>query len=96
MKYTFLSKWTVLVLTVATVAATIFGIRFAFGNGSDNIGGGILLLVAGLLVYAIAWIIALLDSIQERHFGWSVILIILVPFFVGPAVYGLIGPKNTK
>jgi hypothetical protein len=93
-KYTFLSKWTVLVLTVATAAATIFGIRWTFG--ADNIGAGILLLIAGLLVYAIAWFIALFDSIQERRFGWSILLVILVPFFIGPAAYGLIGPKNTK
>lgn len=96
MKYTFLSKWTVLILTVATAAATVFGIRWTFGDGSTSVGAGILLLIVGLVVYAIAWIIALLDSLQERHFGWSIILVVLLPFFVGPAIYGLIGPKNTK
>ena len=96
MKYTFLSKWTVLVLTVATAAATIFGIRWTFGDGSTNVGAGILLLVVGLVVYAIAWLIALIDSIQERRFGWSIMLVVLSVFFVGPAIYGLLGPKNTK
>jgi len=95
-KYTFLSKWTVLILTVATAAAIVFGVRWTFGDGSTNVGAGILLLVVGLVVYAIAWLIALIDSIQERHFGWSIILIVLSVFLVGPAIYGLIGPKNTK
>jgi hypothetical protein len=94
-KYTFLSKWTVLILTVLTAAAVAFGAKLAFVDQS-NIGAGILLFIVGLVVYAIAWFIALLDSIQERHFGWSIILIVLSLFFVGPAIYGLIGPRNTK
>ena len=94
MKYTLLSKWTVLILTLGTVAATIFGIRLTFGGG--NILGGVLLIIVGLLIYAVAWIVALLDSIQERNFLWTIGLIVLVPFFVGPAVYGVLGPKNTQ
>ena len=93
MKYTFLSKWTVLVLTVLTAAATVFGFRFI---GDNSVLGGVLLVIVGLLVYAFAWIIALIDSIQEKHYGWSIVLVILLPFFVGPAIYGLLGPKNTK
>jgi hypothetical protein len=93
-KYTLLSKWTVLILTLGTAAATIFGIRLTFGGG--NVLGGVLLILVGLLVYAVAWIVALVDSIQERNLLWTIGLIVLVPFFVGPAVYGILGPKNTK
>ena len=94
MKYTLLSKWTVLILTLVTAGLIIGGVKMAFGGG--NIGPGILLMVLGALIYAIAWFVALFDSIQERRFGWSVGLIVLVPFLIGPALYGLVGPRNTK
>lgn len=94
MKYTLLSKWTVLILTLVTAGLILGGVKLAFGGG--NIGAGILLLLVGVLVYAIAWVVALFDSIQERRFGWSVGLIVLVPFLIGPALYGLVGPHNTK
>jgi hypothetical protein len=93
MKYTLLSKWTVLLLTVLTVAMTIFGVKLAFGG---NALSGVLVIVLGVLVYGVAWFVALFDSIQERKYLWSLGLIVLLPLFVGPAIYGLLGPKNTK
>ena len=45
---------------------------------------------------AFAWIIALVDSIQERKYLWSVGLFVLLPFGIGPIIYSLIGPKNTR
>lgn len=93
MKYTLLSKWTVLLLTLLTVGMTIFGVKLAFGGSPLP---GVLLIVLGVLVYGIAWFVALFDSIQERKYLWSLGLILLLPTFVGPAIYGLLGPKNTK
>jgi len=94
MKYTLLSKWTVLGLTVATAGMLTGGIKLLGGGG--NTPAGILLIVVGALVYGIAWLVALFDSIQERRFGWVLGLIVLFPVVVGPAIYGLLGPKNTK
>ena len=34
--------------------------------------------------------------IQERRWGWLIALIILSPFLIGPLLYSVIGPKNTK
>ncbi len=48
------------------------------------------------VVYLIAWIVALFDSIQERRWGWLIALIILSPVLIGPLLYSVIGPKNTK
>jgi len=92
-KYTFLSKWTVLIMTVITIALSFIAFN-QFGSNHPLRGGLILLL--GFLIYAVAWIVALLDSIQEKKFGWSVGLVLLLPFGIGPLLYSLIGPRNTK
>jgi hypothetical protein len=59
-------------------------------------GFALLALLIGLLVYGIAWIIALLDSIQERKLAWTIMLVILLPVWVGPLLYSFLGPRNTK
>jgi hypothetical protein len=98
-KYTFLSKWTVLVLTIVTVGLGVLANSLIFQspfNLSSNIGLGILLYLLALLVYAVAWIVGFIDSIQERAYGWSVALFLLLPFFIGPLLYSFFGPKNTR
>jgi hypothetical protein len=98
-RYTFLSKWTVLILTLLTVGLVVVGSSLAFQspfNLSSNIGMGILLFVLALLVYAVAWIVGFIDSIQERAYGWTVALFLLLPFFIGPLLYSFFGPKNTR
>lgn len=99
MKVTFLSKWTVLLLTIISIALTVIGVLLAqgrfFGQAS-NFGLTLLAFVIAAIIYAIAWIVAFLDSIQEKRWGWLVTLIILLPVWIGPVLYALIGPKNTK
>ena len=98
MKYTFLSKWTVLILTVLTAALIVIGVLLAAGGtfGPSNIGLSLLAYLVAAILYFIAWIVALFDSIQERRWGWLVTLIILSPVLIGPLLYSLFGPKNTK
>ena len=99
LKYTFLSKWTVLILTIVTVGLVILFTSMTFQtpiNMASNVGLGILLLLLAILVYAIAWIVAFIDSIQEKAYGWTVALFLLLPFFIGPLFYSLLGPKNTR
>ncbi|HEY7339348.1 MAG TPA: hypothetical protein VH591_00585 [Ktedonobacterales bacterium] len=99
MKMTFLSKWTVLLLTIISIALTVIGVLMAQGNFfgmASNFGLALLAYVVAAIIYAFAWIVALLDSIQERRWGWLVVLIILLPFWIGPVLYALFGPKNTK
>jgi hypothetical protein len=93
MKYTFLSKWTVLGLTIATFVLTYVGTVLI--NRNEGLWG-VLALVVAFFVYAFAWVIALVDSIQERKFIWSVGLLLLLPFGIGPIIYSLVGPKNTR
>ena len=94
MKYTFLSKWTVLILTLITGGLAYYGISTISQPGGA--GFALLALLIGLLVYGIAWIIALLDSIQERKLAWTIMLVILLPVWVGPLLYSFLGPRNTK
>lgn len=98
MKYTLLSKWTVLILTVITAALIAIGVLLGQGGvfGASNIGLSILAYVVAAIIYALAWLIALFDSIQERRWGWLVALLILSPVLIGPLLYSLIGPRNTK
>jgi hypothetical protein len=100
-KYTFLSKWTVLVLTVVTAALVVVG----FGLITGSVGslalpqggpGGVLALLGGVVVYALAWVIALADAIQEGKWGWAVALVVLLPLWIGPLLYSFLGPRNTK
>jgi hypothetical protein len=98
MKYTFLSKWTVLILTILTAALIVVGVLLAQGGtfGPSNIGLSLLAYLVAAVLYLIAWIVALFDSIQEHRWGWLVALIILSPVLIGPLLYSLIGPRNTK
>jgi hypothetical protein len=95
-RYTFLSKWTVLILTLVALGLTFGGYQVAFGAGQHNTALGIVGIIVGLLFYVFGWLIALLDSIQERRYGWLVILLLLTPFWIGPLAYSLVGPRNTK
>jgi hypothetical protein len=92
-KYTFLSKWTVLILTLITFGLLYLGISLI---GHSQPLQGALALLLGLLIYVFAWFIALFDSIQERRWGWLVGLIVLLPLGIAPIVYSLLGPRNTK
>jgi hypothetical protein len=95
-KYTFLSKWTVLILTIIAVMLAAIGWRLAFAMQPNHLLIGLALVLVGMFTYAIAWIVALLDSLQERKFFWSVGLILLLPFAIGPLLYSFVGPRNTR
>jgi uncharacterized oligopeptide transporter (OPT) family protein len=98
-KYTFLSKWTVLVLTIVTAGLVVLFTSLTFQTPIDGINNpalGILLLLLAILVYAIAWIVGFIDSVQEKAYGWTVALFLLLPFFIGPLLYSFFGPKNTR
>jgi hypothetical protein len=89
----------VLILTIVTVGLVLLFSSFTFQspfNLASNIGLGLLLLFLAIIVYAIAWIVGFIDSIQERAFGWTVALFLLLPFFIGPLLYSFFGPKNTR
>ncbi len=99
MKVTLLSKWTVLLLTIISIALTVIGVLMTQGNffgQASNFGLALIAFIVAAIIYAIAWIVAFLDSIQEKRWGWLVTLIILLPVWIGPVLYALIGPKNTK
>jgi ABC-type spermidine/putrescine transport system permease subunit I len=86
-------------LTVISIALTVIGVLMAGGNffgQASNIGLALIAYAVAAIIYAIAWIVAFLDSFQEKRWGWLVALIILLPFWIGPLLYAVFGPKNTK
>jgi hypothetical protein len=101
-RYTILSKWTVLLLTLGTAALIALGSAFlgaTFGDALQlphNGGYAALSFVAAFGVYALAWIVGFLDSLQESRYGWSIGMVVLIPFLVGPILYSVFGPRNTK
>jgi hypothetical protein len=99
-KYTFLSKWTVLLLTLVTVGLATLGYYLAFGVQTPNVQPhpfyAILALLGGLAIYLFAWLIGVLDAIQERRWGWFIAMLLLLPLWIGPLLYSLFGPRNTK
>jgi hypothetical protein len=97
-----LSKWTVLLLTLVTAGLIVLGFGLfgaTFGGAiqlEPNIGLGVLSLLGAVAVYALAWVIGFIDSIQERRFGWTAAMVVLVPFLIGPVLYSVFGPRNTR
>jgi hypothetical protein len=102
MKYTFLSRWTVLLLTLVAAGLIVLGFGLfgaTFGgnlNLPQNAGFAVLALLVAIGLYAIAWIVGFLDSLQERKFGWTLAMVVLVPFLIGPLLYSVFGPRNTR
>ena len=52
--------------------------------------------LAAFVIYALAWIVGFLDSLQEGKYGWSVALVLLLPVLIGPVLYSVFGPRNTR
>jgi hypothetical protein len=102
MKYTFLSRWTVLLLTLIAAGLLVLGFGLfgaTFGGNltlPKSIGFAILSLLVAIGLYAAAWIVGFLDSLQERKFGWSLAMVVLIPFLIGPLLYSVFGPRNTR
>jgi hypothetical protein len=96
MKVTFLSKWTVLFLTLVTAALAGLGYYLQVMSPQQHPWYALGALLAGVAIYGLAWIIAALDAIQERKWGWLLGLIVLLPLWIGPLLYSLFGPRNTK
>lgn len=92
MKYTILSKWTVLALTIIAIALVVVSV----GVLNSGVGLKVLLIAVAVVIYAFAWFVALFDSIQERRWGWTILLIPLAVTGLGPILYSLFGPKNTR
>jgi len=75
-------------MSLISLGLTAFG---SIETRSHQAGVGLLAIVIGSLVYSLAWIIALLDSVQAGRTGWLVALILLLPLGIGPLLYGILG-----
>jgi hypothetical protein len=84
---------TLLIMSLISVGLTALGF---IEIKSHQTGVGLLAIVIGSLIYTLAWIIALLDSLQDGRVGWSVALILLLPLGIGPLLYGILGLGRTR
>jgi hypothetical protein len=93
MKHVRRGRATLLIMSLISFGLTAFG----FIETKSHLSGiGLLAIVIGSLVYTLAWIIALLDSLHAGRVGWSVALILLLPLGIGPLLYGLLGLGRTR
>jgi hypothetical protein len=81
-------RWILLFMTAIAIALSLLGFQQI---SAGQVGVGWAAIVVGGLVYAFAWIIGVLDSLQSRHFGWLLALILLLPLGVGPLLYSIFG-----
>jgi hypothetical protein len=86
-------KATLLIMSLISVGLMTLGFIETQGHQP---GVGLLAIVIGSLTYTLAWIVALLDSLQAGRVGWSVALIVLLPVGIGPLLYGILGLGRTR
>jgi hypothetical protein len=93
MKHVRRGRATLLIMSLISFGLTALG----FIETKSYLSGiGLLAIVIGSLVYTLAWMIALLDSLHAGRVGWSVALILLLPLGIGPLLYGLLGLGRTR
>jgi hypothetical protein len=75
-------------MSAIAIALSVLGFR-EISAGQAGVGWSAI--VVGGLVYAFAWIIGVLDSLQAHRLGWVLALILLLPLGVGPLLYSIFG-----
>jgi hypothetical protein len=75
-------------MTIIAIGLSLLGF-WQISAGQTGVGWSAI--IVGGLVYAFAWIIGVLDSLQARRLGWLVALILLLPLGVGPLLYSIFG-----
>jgi len=80
-------------MTVIAIGLTVLG--FWQVTTHQN-GTGLSAIIIGGLVYGLAWIIGVLDSLQGHRLGWLLALILLLPLGIGPLLYGIFGLRNIR
>jgi hypothetical protein len=75
-------------MTASAIVLSLLGFQ-QISSGQAGVGWSAI--VVGGLVYAFAWIIGVLDSLQAHRRGWLLALILLLPLGVGPLLYGIFG-----
>lgn len=93
MTHVWRGRATLLIMSLISFGLTALGF---IESKSHQTGVGLLAIVVGSLVYTLAWIIALLDSLQAGRVRWSVALILLLPLGIGPLLYGVLGLGRTR
>jgi uncharacterized membrane protein len=78
-------------MTAIAISLSLLGFQ-QISAGRAGVGWSAI--VIGGLVYAFAWIIGVLDSLQSRRLGWLLALILLLPLGIGPLLYSIFGLQH--
>lgn len=78
-------------MSLIAIGLTVLGY---WQSSTGQPGTGLAAIIVGGLVYALAWVIGVLDSLLARRLGWSLALILLLPLGIGPLLYSIFGLRN--
>jgi hypothetical protein len=79
-------------MTLIAIGLTALGYQ---QSSTGQNGTGVAAVIVGGLVYALAWVIGVLDSLQARRLGWSLALVLLLPLGIGPLLYSIFGLRSS-
>jgi ABC-type Co2+ transport system permease subunit len=91
MQYVTRARWALVLMTVIAIGLMVLGY---WQSSTGQTGTGLAAIMVGGLVYALAWAIGVLDSLLARRLGWSLALILLLPFGIGPLLYSIFGLRS--
>ena len=86
------ARWALVFMTVTAIGLTGLGY---WQSSTGQTGTGLAAIIVGGLVYALAWMIGVLDSLQTRRLGWLLALILLLPIAIGPLLYSIFGLRSS-
>jgi hypothetical protein len=78
-------------MTLIAIGLTALGY---WQSSTGQASTGLAAIIVGGLVYALAWVIGILDSLLARRLGWSLALILLLPLGIGPLLYSIFGLRT--
>jgi hypothetical protein len=85
------ARWTLVLRPLIAIGLTVLGY---WQSSTGQAGTGLAAIIVGGLVYALAWVIGVLDSLLARRLGWSLALILLLPLGIGPLLYSIFGLRS--
>ena len=86
------ARWSLVAMTLIALGLVALGY---WQSATGQAGTGLAAIIVGGLVYALAWMIGVLDSLQARRLGWSLALVLLLPLGIGPLLYSIFGLRST-
>ena len=85
------ARWTLVLMTLIAIGLVVLGY---WQSSTQQTGTGLAAIIVGGLVYGLAWVIGVLDSLQARRLRWSLALVSPSLFGVGLLLYSIFGLRS--